>query len=73
MNNIEAFILGQVRKKGKYDDADKGIMELLDSFEYIELMVEIKEKFGINLDLSKHADLVTVNGIMRQIKSMKDA
>ncbi len=73
MDKIEAFILEQVRKKGEYNDMDKSVMELLDSFDYIELVMAIEQNFGIMLDLSKNADLLSVNGIMQQVNSIRNA
>jgi len=80
MDKIETFILDYIRRNGVYNDKDKNVMDLLDSFEYIELIIAIEQEFGVKLDLSKPADvitvdgkpanLLTVNGIMRQINSI---
>lgn len=66
---VKDFILAKIREKGDYNNLSASFLsrELLDSFEFIELITAIEAKYGIMLDLSEYSldEVLCAEGLIR--------
>ena len=68
-NEITEFILEKIRNKGAYTDPDSSILskELFDSFDYLELIMAVEQKYNIAFDLSVPQNVATANGLIAEV------
>lgn len=73
---VKDFILSKIREKGVYDDLSKPFLsaDLMDSFDYIEMITAVEANYGVMLDLSDYDldDIITAEGLIEVVLKALD-